>query len=309
MNSPPEATRSLTIAICTYRRPRELTALLTEVRRSTDREASGLAIRVVVADDCPDGSAAAVVQAARHGLGLLVEYLNPASGNVSRARNAAITAASNTDLVLCIDDDCTPAEGWITELLRIADSTGADIVTGHHEFIAPDDAPAWLTTEPFLQDHGIFADGTDPAVGNMANVLLRGDWLRQSNVAFRADLGTTGGEDMVFFADARSAGATVRHAAYSLVREPYQGFRTTTRYQLYRQAWLGNNEAAINRVTRECSSIRLVLRGARRVATGVVRPFARAVRFEAPQVRWSLALVGSGLGLIAGVLRVRLRHR
>ncbi|HRC08649.1 MAG TPA: glycosyltransferase family 2 protein [Miltoncostaeales bacterium] len=298
---------SVAVAICTFRRPVQLAALLPSLAARLIEEASDLAATIVVIDDCPDGSAQQIVADSLI-TSATVEYHNTASGNVSIARNAAIHHAVASDLVVCIDDDCLPEPGWFAELRRVCESTGAEIVTGHHEFVAPAGAPSWLTSQPFLHDHGHFEDASDPGTGNMANLLIRSDFLLRTGLRFRVGLGRTGGEDMVFFSDARRSGAVVRHAALSIVREPFLGHRVSTWYHLYRQLWLGNNEVAINRITATFPVHRLFLRGSRRVVSGLVRPLGRLARRQPPQLRWSVAVAGNGVGLLLGLCRVRLPH-
>jgi hypothetical protein len=166
-----------------------------------------------------------------------------------------------------------------------------------------------LRDSPFLVDHGMFADGSVPLGGNMANVLMRSSWLAASGVRFRSDMGVSGGEDMVFFEDARRAGAHIRFAARSLVREQYAGSRSTLRYHLWRQMWLGNNEAHINRRVRAYPTHRMVLRAVKRMLRGLVHPVVQVAHRRPSEWRWGLALVGSGAGLLLGVAHVRVAHR
>ncbi|MEO7370495.1 MAG: glycosyltransferase, partial [Ilumatobacteraceae bacterium] len=242
-------------------------------------------------------------------VGVLVESINTASGDVSKARNAAITAAAEgTDFVACTDDDCVPHPGWLAALLVVAEATSADVIIGHRQFVASDDAPRWLRDEPFAVENAMYPDQSDPTVGNTANVMIRSAWLRSSNVAFRNELGKSGGEDMVFLDDARKQGAIVRFAANSIVDEPYERRRTSLRYHLWRQMWLGNNEAAINGHTHEVGNARLALRGARRCLSGLTRPVRRAATGRSLQLRWAAARVVSGVGLIVGAAGVQIRH-
>ncbi len=301
---------TVAIAICTYRRPAQLHELLRTIAESESAK-DGVVSAIVVVDDSPEREAAAVVSAARASLGpdVTLRYESTASGDVSVARNRAISVARElAPYVACIDDDCLPRAGWVPELLRIARSTGAAIVVGHRQFVAPDDAPRWLRSEPFLAENAQYPDASDPTLGNVANVLLRSGWLADHQVAFRRELGVTGGEDMVFLADARAAGAQVRFAASSVVLEPLDPARCTLSYQLWRQMWLGNNEAEIDRQTGAVGGIRLLLRGGRRVGRGLAHPFVRLAGRRAPQWRWALALAGNGVGLMLGVGGVRMRH-
>ena len=301
---------TVAVAICTFRRDQQLTELLRRIATLASTEVPDGTVRIVVVDDSPEGGAAAVVEQLRPDLGLEIAYHNTAAADIAVARNCALELAlERSEFIACLDDDCVPEEGWLRELLLVATECNADIVVGHRSFFATDGAPGWLSSEPFLEENLLYADRSVPTLGNTANVLLRSSWLRASGVRFRADLGKVGGEDMVFFADASTAGAEVRFAANSVSNEPCDGHRTSYKYQLWRQIWLGNNEAAINKATGGVGPGRLLLRGAKRTALGLLHPVQRTLHRSTPQWRWAVALSGRGLGLVLGVLGVRLRHR
>jgi hypothetical protein len=114
---------------------------------------------------------------------------------------------------------------------------------------------------------------------------------------------------MVFFHDVRRAGGRLRYAGKAVVIEELTPVRQRLRYQLHRQLWLGNNMAEINRHTRQCSNVRLALRGARWIGRSWRDALRRARRRDPLQLRWSLALSLRGFGLVLGVARVRVRHR
>ncbi len=307
---PSDATR-IAIAVCTYKRPHAISALLDVI--ATRSPSNGFEVVIVVVDDDPCFSA----QAAATGPGagaeatrpLPIQYIAHGSENIASARNRAIeTAATIGDFIVCIDDDCTPDASWIRELVGVANTFTASIVVGHREFVATDASPPWLSSEPFLAENERYPNESVPAIGNVANVLIRSSWLLQSGVRFRDALGELGGEDMAFFADARSAGAEIRFAANSIVHEPYDARRSTLRYQLWRQTWLGNNEAHINRTVAALGTARLILRGIRRATRGIAWPLTALRSGDGFQWRWGLAQLLNGCGLIAGALGTRMKH-
>lgn len=301
---------AVTVAVCTFRRNDRMASLVRLVDRLAATEIPGGSVRVLIVDDSPQGGAADLADELREQSSITVDYFASAAADISVARNHALRlGAADSDFVACLDDDCVPNPGWLRELLRIADEQQADVVVGHRQFVAGPAAPSWLRNEPFLAENLRYTDGSVPDRGNTANMLVRSSWQQSSGVRFRAELGQLGGEDMVFFADASAVGANVRFAAESICNEPCDGRRATFRYQAWRQVWLGNNEAAINRSTREVSRRRLVARGAKRVAMGLAHPITRLMQRRSPQWRWSVALVGHGLGLMLGTAGIRLRHR
>jgi succinoglycan biosynthesis protein ExoM len=297
------------LAICTYNRPAELSQLIRTAHGFMHHEIESGRFHFVVNDDSKDGNGRPVIDRLRTDLGCRIDYSNTASGSISTARNTVIEAAAlDTDFFVCIDDDCLPEDGWIGQLVRVAEVTESHIVIGHRQFVAPTNAAQWLRDEPFLDENELYEDMSEPEHGNVANMLIRSEWLRSSGVRFRSELGVLGGEDMAFLTDAKAAGAQLRFAAHSVVNEPYGANRVSLRYHLWRQMWLGNNEAAIHRNTSGMSRPRLALRGARRIARGVAHPGARLARRQPAQWRWGLATVLRGVGLIAGTVGVNLRH-
>lgn len=307
---PQDAVARVAVAICTYNRPLQVEELLRRITDLAPKENGLVLCAIVVVDDSRDGNVAALIHRLRDELKVQIDYRNTASGDVAVARNAAITAARGVaDFIACIDDDCLPESGWLGALLNVAEAFSADLVVGRHRFVVPTDSPRWLHNEPFLHEKVLYEDRSVPALGSTANLLIRSEWLQRSGLRFCSEFGRTGGEDMVFFADARAQGAAIRFAAGSIVHEPYSVSRTSFRYHLWRQVWLGNNEALINRHTLAHSKRRLVLRGARRMVRGALHPLRQAAARKRPELRWSAALAGSGLGLIAGTVGVRMRHR
>jgi succinoglycan biosynthesis protein ExoM len=288
----------------------QLAALIERIAMLAPNEVTGGRVVITIVDDSPTGEAQTVVDRLRTEVELELSYFNTASANISTARNRAIQdAMTHGEFVACLDDDCVPEPGWLRELLRVAAEREADIVVGHRVFFAGEGTPDWLSREPFLNENAMYPDGSVPTSGNTANVLIRSSWLASSGVRFRPELGAVGGEDMVFFADAATAGAEIRFAAGSTTNEPCDGRRASWRYQLWRQVWLGNNEAAINRATGAETSLRLLLRGTKRAILGAVGPVASTLRRGPMQWRWAVASSGRGVGLVLGVFGVRLRHR
>ncbi|CAN5567365.1 hypothetical protein BH10ACT2_BH10ACT2_05160 [soil metagenome] len=301
---------TVTVAICTFRRNELLVPLVRTIDGLAATEVAHGSLRVLIVDDSPEGAAAESIDRLRDDLTIEVEYNASGAADISTARNRALAlGGGSSDFVACLDDDCIPNPGWLRELLRTADEQRADLVVGHRQFVAAPTAPRWISDAPFLAENTHYADGSIPVRGNTANLLIRSSWLHSSGVQFRNEMGRVGGEDMVFFADAESAGARIHFAARSLCNEPCEGRRATFRYQAWRQIWLGNNEAAINRATLRVPRTRLAARGIKRALMGAIHPVRRLARRKSPQVRWGLALIGNGIGLLIGVAGVSLRHR
>ena len=182
-------------------------------------------------------------------------------------------------------------------------------MTGHRIFGAPPGAPKWLIDQPFFSDQPSFEDGSDPRIGTTGNALIRSAWLDSAGVRFDPRYGKVGGEDMVFYAEARANNAVIRHTAKSIVMEDFTDSRLTLRYHLFRQFWLGNNIAEINRTTHETTSTRLLLRSGKSLLQAAAAPFGNIARRRPPQWRWALAGVGHSVGMAIGAFGVTIDHK
>ena len=105
-------TETITICICTYRRAHLATTLsaLTMVRVPVDCK-----VTLVVADNDVEPSAKPLVTSYAEEAPFPVVYLHCPAGNISLARNTALDA-SETRYVAFLDDDETPAAGWLEAL-------------------------------------------------------------------------------------------------------------------------------------------------------------------------------------------------
>jgi succinoglycan biosynthesis protein ExoM len=301
------------VVICTYRRNEPLRRLLERLIVEASESSALVRLGIAVADDSPDGGARVVVDEFTDRFDLGIGYSNTGSGNISVARNAAIAGGLDLDggtaEWLCfIDDDCLPAPGWFEHLFAIQRRTGADLVTGPIHDVAPSDAPRWVVEQPFLNMISEYTDGEEPPYGTTANVLISAAWLREHpDVRFRPELGKLGGEDMVWFEKTRAAGIVHRYAIGAVVREQIPIERTRFRYQLRNKLWYGNTMYVTNLAAGTAPN-RLFLRGAKHLASSLARPFARLARREAPQFRYALVGVATGVGLMSGRFGIRLDH-
>lgn len=297
------------ICVCTYNRPDQLRRLLFTIADTIGPGSPLGRVDVLVVDDGTRGPAEPVVAEASERFAGTIHYHHVGSSNVATARNTALElGTAMAPWLVFIDDDCTPDPEWLNNLAEVQQRTDADIVTGHVSYTTPPDAPRWLHDQPFC-DFTTYVDGQEPTFGTTANAYVRSRFLLKTGVRFRQSLGDTGGEDMTFFDDVRKAGGRLRYSAKSVVYEELAPARRRLRYQLWRQLWLGNNMAEINRHTHEWSRRRLFLRGAKWAITAWTDAFGRLCRSRPPQWRWTLALSLRGVGLVLGVMGITFKHR
>jgi succinoglycan biosynthesis protein ExoM len=205
-------TSDVTVAICTFRRPTLETTL-----RSLTRQAlpEGLGLRVVVADNDEDDRRRAEIEALGSELGLALRYVHAPARNISIARNACLDSAATRWLTF-IDDDEAAEPDWLLHLLAHRDA--CEMVFGLCQAAYPDDAPRWIARGDF---HSNRIAGNDASWnGYTANVLIDLAFVRRAGLRYATELGTSGGEDTMFFFKASRAGGRFAYEPEAKVTEP-----------------------------------------------------------------------------------------
>lgn len=227
------------------------------------------------------------------------------------ARNIGLDAAAQLgDWVAMTDDDIVVPEDWFAQHLDLQERTNADATTGPLLLTFPDHAPRWIHDEPFdrfgLLD---YSEDTEVPICATGNSMLRAEFLREHpEIRFDPELGVLGGEDMVFYRAAVGAGLRCFFSTRTAVYELEPDERSTLRYQLGRAMWMGNTNFLTNVRSGDATRGRMFLRGGKRVVEGLTRPVQQLSSRQRPQVRFALALVSEGVGMIAGVFGAKLDH-
>jgi succinoglycan biosynthesis protein ExoM len=208
------------------------------------------------------------------------------------------------------DDDCEPSPQWLSELVRVREASGADVVTGLMLRRAPPHAPAWIREQPFLElgEFGA-ADGAELPVAHTNNSLISSAFLAaRPELRFDPGFGRIGGEDMAFFHALKRAGGRIVFAADAFVYENEPDERLTLRYQLRRYFWHGNS-SVLTSLDRGAGRARMGVHAGGTMARATLRPLARLARGGSPQVLYACAQLAEGLGKLAGTLGVRVNHK
>lgn len=298
------------VAVCTYQRNEPLRNLLNAIIVCADAVRDRAAVGVVIVDDTAHEGARSTVEdfAGRFELG--VQYRVSGKANISLARNLAMeTAMPLGDWIAMTDDDCEPVPNWIEALLDVQGRTGADAVTGIMVGRAPAGSPGWIVDQPFLEFGAVqAADGEAMEAGYTNNSLLSSAWLtRNPQIRFDPNLGVIGGEDIVFFKSAKAAGLKIHFSKAGFVYENEPPSRLTLSYQLGRALWMGNTSF----VTSTRSGVRparMLIHGCASIARAMARPLQRIAKGERPQFHYCLFLILRGVGIVSGVLGMRLKH-
>lgn len=295
---------SMHVAICalTFHRPEGLSSLLAALNLL--RVPEGVTVSIVVVDNDEFGSGEAIVESAGASLAFPLTYVIEARRGIAQARNAAVAAAisGDADLVAFIDDDEVPDADWLTGLLEVQASTGADVVTGPVVPAFAEEPPDWVEQGKFY-DRPRFPTGTRLTYARTSNVLIAARLLRDPWPPFDERYATTGGEDTHFFMRVRLNGAHIAWADDAVVRELVPPSRISVGW-LVRRAYSRGNTLSLclrdlqdswpRRVKRVAAAAVEVGGGVALLATGPFR--GKAVRVAA------LQKLAYGAGLASGLV-------
>jgi glycosyltransferase involved in cell wall biosynthesis len=293
---------TVAVAVCTYNRNDPLRDLLHVLLANAERIRDRARLGVVIVDDSSDGKARSVAEHFEGQFELGLRYLRSGRRNISIARNMAIEAAAGiAEWVAMTDDDCEPVPHWIEALLDMQQRTHADAVCGLYRRRAPQGAPPWLTGEPFLEIALLDCeDGATLQLAGTNNSMISSRWwAAHRNIRFKPDLGVTGGEDVVFYRV---------FAERAAVFENEPASRTTLGYQLRHFFWLGNASYLTRLETADATPFRMFLQGGNQIRKALLRPIGRMWNRQTPQLRYCLALILYGVGLMVGPLGIRVPH-
>jgi hypothetical protein len=259
---------------------------------------------VLVVDNDPDGSAAAVAAAVPG-----VRYVTEGRPGIAAVRDRALDEAAGSRLLAFIDDDERPCEGWLAHLLDTWSDSGAAAVSGRvlADYAGPVDP--WILAGRFFVRRSL-PTGTAIDVAATGNLLLDLAQVRATGTRFSSDLGLAGGEDTLFSRSLVHAGARMVWCDESQVVDRVPLERMTRRWVLTR-AWSHGNATVLTdlRLTpglpgRLRIRGRGLVRGMLRLGGGAVRWLAGVVlRSPGHQARGARAFF-RGAGMLGGSLGV-----
>lgn len=220
----------ITVAILTFRREHMLQSMVEAVARQCMELAADIGI--VVVDNDPARSAEPIIQPLTEKYPL--RYVSEPTPGIAVARNAALHAASESRILVFIDDDELPEPGWLRHLLTHWESARCEVVVGPQDFILPDPVPdTWVVAS------GLFDDIRHPTGSlrqgaSSANLLLDLDFLREHHLTFDSRLGLAGGEDTLLAHQILAAGGRIEWCNEAIVTEPVPPERLTRKWMRQR---------------------------------------------------------------------------
>ncbi|MBF4623414.1 glycosyltransferase [Clavibacter sp. VKM Ac-2872] len=305
---------SLVVAILTYRRPDDIRAVLplvaaqaAELREAAEVDpALPRAVRIVVVDNDPAGGAGAAVEDAASASPMPIAYVHEPTPGISAARNRALDAAADDDLLVFLDDDERPDPGWLAALVRARQATGSAGVAGpvRSEYeVEPD---AWVRAGGFFVRRRP-ATGTRLEVAATNNLLLDLRAVRAAGLRFDVDLGTQGGEDTLFTRQLVASGGLLTWCAEAGVVDVVPRARTTRRWVVLRAFSSGNSWSLTSVALAPASPVARTRIRAAATARGLVRALGGTGRIAVGAVTGSVAhrakgtrTLARGAGMVAG---------
>ncbi|MGH1525246.1 glycosyltransferase family 2 protein [Leifsonia sp. L25] len=291
-----------TIAVPTFHRPAELSALVAALLEQAAEAGAAFPTRILVVDNDPAGSGAAVVTAL--GDDRVRAVVEPHPG-ISAVRNRALDEAG-TRLLAFIDDDELPHERWLTALLGTWLESGMPAAVSGRVVAAFDgELDPWLDAGRFFVRRSM-PTGTPIDVAAAGNLLLDLDQVGAAGVRFADDLGLSGGEDTLFSRQLHAAGYRMVWCDESVITDRVPRERMTRAWVLQR-AWSHGNSAATIRIRlargsgpRAAARLADLAGGCARIVGGAARWLAGTlVRSRRHQARGARAIWRGG-GMIAG---------
>ncbi|MCZ2858473.1 glycosyltransferase [Blastococcus sp. VKM Ac-2987] len=293
------------VGIVTHRRPEQLGQLLERLTGQLATEPEGRRLAVVVVDNSPDREAEVVVRRYAAKVSFPVQYVPHGAGNIASGRNALLDAAAHRAPVMaCLDDDEIPADDWLAALVGALGRAGADIVVGPVLARYPSDAPAWISRPVFHSVPDGWEEGwvTDAWSGNFA---LATELIGRLGLRFDERLGISGGEDQLFFRQAREGGARIYYAPQAIAHEWVPRDRLSLRYLLRREYRKGTTLGLLDRASghqRWGKPARRLLKAAFWLASGGLAAVRSAVCGQRSALALGLMRAARGLGMVGGLL-------
>jgi len=301
----------ISVCICTFKRPALLQDLLEALGRQVLVQ-DDQAMEVVVVDNDPAYSAQAVLQQWAAPAGVTLRHCHVPQPNIALARNAAVRLARG-EWVAFIDDDETPAEDWIQQLLATQARCRADVVFGPVLPRYRPDTPEWVKQGRFFErPRHVSGTPIDEREARTGNVLLRASVLQAMDGPFDVAFGRTGGEDSVLFRDLIAQSLTMVWCDEAPVSEEVPAERATVAWLLRRayrvgQTWIRAEVYRLSPAQRRRRSAALGARAVVQLVLSLLFALAWVVVSRPKAFHW-LRTACSQAGKLTGMTRFQFQE-
>jgi GT2 family glycosyltransferase len=298
----PASEPTLTIAVLTYKRVEQLVPLIHILREQAGTIDGRVSILVV--DNDPDAAARRPASAALRGAG---RYVHEPMPGIAAARNRALREATDSSLLVFIDDDEVPEHGWLQLLFDEYLRSWPVAVVGPVVSTYEKQPEPWIEAGQFFTRRRL-ASGTRVDVAATNNLLLDLDWLRRQGIEFDDAFGLSGGSDTLFSRQITAAGGEIVWCDEAVVHDIVPASRTTRQWVLQRAYRSGNSWSRSSLALEPSVAGRvkvrtvLVARGTVRYVGGTVREVVGRVAGHVAAEAQGMRTRQRGAGMIAGAV-------
>jgi len=298
---------SLRIAVLTYKRPHDISAVL-PLLVDQAREVSSLVgpVDVVVVDNDPEASARETVDSIRARQSeAAVFYEHEPRPGISAGRNRALASAADHDLLVFIDDDERPCAGWLDALLRTREEMGCAAVVG------PVVSEYEIEPDPWIRAGGFFErrrlpTGTRVDVAATNNLLLDLRTVRQLSLTFDERFGLSGGGDTMFTRSLHAMGGVLVWCDEAVVVDVVPSARVTRSWVMRRafrsgSSWSSTSlQLSSGLAARTWMKMALTSRGTVRICAGAGRLVLGLATASLRQRARGQRTIARGAGMLSG---------
>lgn len=290
----------ISIAVCTYNRVADLTALLQSMTHL--RVPSFVRLRVIVVDNDENQTAKAAVTQWAQAVSWSVHYVVEAEPGIPSARNRALGEAGETGFLAFVDDDETVHPDWIAELATVMRKTSAAFVQGPVQMTVENDAQRWWLSSGFFRQ-ARFENLAPRHESWTNNVLIDLAFISRNKCRFDPRLRFDGGSDTLFFHDIVAAGGEGRYAQRAIVFEIQKPSRLTWGWGIKRHYRYGITRAntVILRKSLPVAVGFCLPRGIAMLALGLLK-LPTALVSGRKGLADGIALMARGVGVFSGLL-------
>jgi succinoglycan biosynthesis protein ExoM len=230
----------IAFGIATYMRPRDLAEVLPAVAGQVrDAGIDAVDAVILVIDNDPSGGARELVESFADPA-VQVRYVHEPHPGISAARNAALDAARDSDVLIFIDDDERPMAGWLSALLALYRRGDAQAVVG--AVVSEYEIPP----EQWILDGGFFTrrrlvTGKRVDVAATNNLLLDMAFVSAIGLRFDEEFGIAGGGDTMFTRAFHRQGGTMLWCDEAVVIDVVPKSRINRQWVVMRAFRSGNS--------------------------------------------------------------------
>jgi glycosyltransferase involved in cell wall biosynthesis len=304
------------IAVCTYKRPKELKKLLQCIPRLKGKMVSSSRISILIVDNEGNHKSKQVCDSFRisHPSTQLT-YIVEARPGISYARNTILANISpKCDFVAMIDDDEIPDELWLESLLAILKEKKATVARGPIVPVYSNMAADWVKSREYFgwpTRKKVMHEGMEIESAATNNVLIDWQAIKNLNLKFDPALALTGGEDVVFFQRIQSAGHKIVYSANAKVYESIPESRTTLKALMRLNFRYGINRLTKNYLRRNYKNkiiglLKLIpsqlIKATKHIIIGITRLLGKLLigQFRIASIGPELLRISRGVGMMVG---------